>query len=319
MGNSQSSKHNTLQVPEFRFASGHCPSTSSQSDPPPAYSAHSESDRKSSHSRSPSRASSFAESATKKNYAGGTFSYDYRRKPVRQESLEDALDQLSNYDTVFIVDDSGSMREGEAGKTYWDEAELAMKELVAKAKDYDADGVDIYFLNSEVKAIGVKTTKEVENLFAKVEPERGTPIAYRLELLLLEYLAELEEQAKTKQHHTLKRVNYLIITDGKPSDEPEDVIVAAARRLEKGNFPLAQVGIQFVQVGRDKEAQKYLKDLDDVLVDKYKIRDMVDTVPFSGTLSGDKLVKILLGGINRQEDQKESLQPGHRSWRSLFH
>ncbi|KAJ7584376.1 hypothetical protein C8J56DRAFT_950880, partial [Mycena floridula] len=184
-----------------------------------------------------------------------------------------------------------------------------MKELVAKAKDYDADGVDIHFLNSNAKAIGVKKAERVQELFAKVQPRGTTPIAYRLELLLQDYLDKLEELAKTKQQDTLKRINYLIITDGMPSDEPEGVIVAAARRLEIGKFSLAQVGIQFVQIGNLAGPQRYLKYLDDVLADKHKIRDMVDTVPYCGKLSGDKLVKILLGGINRREDKKGSLQP----------
>jgi len=32
------------------------------------------------------------------------------------------------------------------------------------------------------------------------------------------------------------------------ADDPESVIVAIARRLDEGRFPISQVGIQFVQV-----------------------------------------------------------------------
>jgi hypothetical protein len=44
------------------------------------------------------------------------------RKPLRQESLENALEQLRNYDTVFVVDDSLSM--DEFGK--WQEVRPAL-------------------------------------------------------------------------------------------------------------------------------------------------------------------------------------------------
>ena len=55
-------------------------------------------------------------------------------------------------------------------------------------------------------------------------------------------------------------VQYIIITDGVPTDDPESVIVACARRLDQRNFPLAQIGIQFIQVGNDAEATEALED-----------------------------------------------------------
>lgn len=50
----------------------------------------------------------------------------------------------------------------------------------------------------------------------------------------------------------IKPVNFLVITDGAPSDDPETVIVAAARRLDAGNYPMSQVGIQFIQVRAER-------------------------------------------------------------------
>ena len=63
-----------------------------------------------------------------------------------------------------------------------------------------------------------------------------------------------------------------MITDGEPSDDPESVIIAAARRLDAGQFPLAQVGIQFIQVGEDKAASKALHELDSHLSESNDIR-----------------------------------------------
>jgi hypothetical protein len=37
------------------------------------------------------------------------------------------------------------------------------------------------------------------------------------------------------------------------ADDPESIIVSMARRLDRCNAPLAQLGLQFVQVGVDPE------------------------------------------------------------------
>lgn len=57
-----------------------------------------------------------------------------------------------------------------------------------------------------------------------------------------------------------------------PSDDPESVIVAAARRLDRGHWPLSQLGVFFCQVGDDGEAREALQELDDNLQTTYDIR-----------------------------------------------
>ena len=104
----------------------------------------------------------------------------------------------------------------------------------------------------------------MERLFNEVKPIGDyTPIGSRLEDLLLPYLAQIEAAQKDSREalKRIKPVNYIIITDGVPSefhstqylapiiptripptaDSPEDVIVVAAERLDKGHFPLSQV------------------------------------------------------------------------------
>ena len=56
------------------------------------------------------------------------------------------------------------------------------------------------------------------------------------------------------------------------ADDPESVIVTAAKRLDARNFPLSQVGIQFVQIGTDQFATKFLRELDDELTSSHNIR-----------------------------------------------
>lgn len=222
---------------------------------------------------------------------------------MRRETKEDALETLRKYNTVLIVDDSSSMR-----GSRWAEAGAALSGLASRAGEYDTDGIDIHFLNSSEIGRDMKNPRDVRDLFNRVQPRGPTPIATKLEELLQDYMYQIETANKgdPRRLRQIKPINYIILTDGAPTDDPESVIVQTAKRLDAGNFPISQIGIQFVQIGNSKSATTYLNDLDNELADKYKIRDIVDTTPFSdigGELNPDILIKILLGGINRRVDK----------------
>jgi len=228
------------------------------------------------------------------------------RRPMRQNSVEDALETLRKYNTVIIVDDSGSM----AGSR-WKEAREALAALAGIASKYDTDGIDVCFLNSKHVGTNMNDPAFVRRLFDTVRPGGITPIGEKLESLLLYYLDSLEKakaRADEGDHSLMKGikpVNYIIITDGAATDDPEAVIVAAARRLDAHNFPLTQVGIQFVQIGNSRDATEFLNELDNGLGQNYGIRDIVDTTPYTGgELSAEVIIKILLGGINRRVDRR---------------
>ncbi|KAK0490485.1 hypothetical protein IW261DRAFT_16118 [Armillaria novae-zelandiae] len=142
---------------------------------------------------------------------------------------------------------------------------------------YDEDGIDIYFLNNPKFGRHIKTDEQVRALLSSVSPRGVTPIGGR--------------------HR-----NYIVITDGQATDDPATVIAAMAKRLDNGNFPQTQVGIQFIQIGNSSKAARYLRELDDDLRNKYNIRDMVDTTEHHGQLTGEYLIKALIGGINRRVD-----------------
>jgi hypothetical protein len=249
----------------------------------------------------------------------------YLQAPMRQESKENALEMLRTYDTVVIMDDSGSMLRDDR----WEQACEALSKLAQIAATYDRDGIDIHFLNHPKSCMNVKDPNAVRQLFRHVQPRGLTPIANKLDVLVGDYVEKLERAARRKHQGDslalkgIKPVNFIVITDGAPSklsvciwynrrrqlcilaDEPEDSIVSLARRLDRGNFPLAQVGIQFVQIGDDKEATEFLKELDDALSGTHGVRDIVDTTPFLGIkLTAEMLIKILLGGVNRRVDRR---------------
>jgi len=220
--------------------------------------------------------------------------------------VEDPLVLLRKYDTIILVDDSVSMAD------LWEEAKSALAEIALMAAKYDIDGVDIHFVNDKNEGIGLKTAESVIALFNSIEPAgQDSEIAGRLEDFLLPYLKRAEIYRDAVEAETagplpkVKPINFIVLTDGVPSDDPESVIVSAARRLDARNFPLSQVGIQFVQLGDDPEATEVLQYLDDGLGKAYGIRDMVDwTLLPEGRLDAGLLTKILLGGINRRVDGK---------------
>ncbi|KAK0499942.1 hypothetical protein EDD18DRAFT_808331 [Armillaria luteobubalina] len=220
---------------------------------------------------------------------------------------------LARFDTVLIVDDSGSMK----GEGRWRIAGEALAELAYVAAQYDGDGIEIQFLNNPIVKHGLKTKEEIKQLFESITPEGLTPIGSKLDGLITAYIAEYKKLRHTDQQP--KPVNYILLTDGVPTDSkpltPEEVIVEAAKALDEIYAPQIQVGIQFVQVGADANATRYLQGLDDTLKHKYDIRDIVDTTPARAghDLDGQDMIKILTGGINRRVDNEERAKKNTRS------
>lgn len=223
---------------------------------------------------------------------------------------------LRTFDTIFLIDDSGSM----AGRS-WRETAAALAAIAPVCTAHDPDGIDVYFLNhrnphasnNNGGYTNITTTTRVQNLFQTVRPLGGTPTGTRLNQILRPYLAEVAESMERVSHGhepTVKPLNIIVVTDGVPSDDVESVIVSAARKLDSMNAEPWQVGIQFFQVGREPEAREMLTDLDDALSSAYHIRDMVDTVPWNGDeadsegLTAQGLLKVCLGSVVRRWDRR---------------
>lgn len=231
---------------------------------------------------------------------------EYLRAPLRQESFDDALQTLMQYDTVIIVDDSGSM----SGHR-WMEASDALQELATIATNYDVDGINVHFINDMDSGIGLKSSAQVSQLFSRVKPRGGTNLGRKLELLTSIYMEKIERANKEggmmQVMQTCKPVNYVIITDGQPTDDVEGPITALAKRLDEGRFSLTQIGLQFLQIGSEPSATDFLQKLDDNLHKTHKVRDIVDCTPYiGGPITADMITKILLGGINRRVDMQDS-------------
>ena len=204
---------------------------------------------------------------------------------------------LSTFDTVFVIDDSASMQ-----GSRWKEVSNTLTSITPICTARDADGIDIWFLNNKSIYTNVNDVYAVESIFNRVTPSGSTPIGTRLYNILNPYVQALQ------RGETRKPLNIIVITDGAATDDPESVIVDAAKKLDAIQAPPWQVGIQFFQVGDDREAAEVLRELDDALVDMGCKRDMVDTVPNNecgASLSAEMILKTVLGGVHRRFDRKK--------------
>ncbi|KAE8161916.1 hypothetical protein BDV40DRAFT_300844 [Aspergillus tamarii] len=240
-----------------------------------------------------------------------------RSSVQRMRNPETDYALLRRFDTIFLIDDSSSMR----GQN-WQETLDALVNISPICTRHDPDGVDIYFLkhrnptDTQGAFRMVTTPQSVENIFGSVYPHGDTPIGARLKQILQPYMENLAESLRhggtdTDSISTVRPINIIVITDGKPTDRLEDdlvaTIVATAKKLDEWHADEWQVGIQFFQVGHDKNVTKYLEYLDDSLSEKHGVRDMIDTVTWDkdpGELSADTILKVVLGAVDRRYDRQ---------------
>ncbi|OIW27576.1 hypothetical protein CONLIGDRAFT_440183 [Coniochaeta ligniaria NRRL 30616] len=233
---------------------------------------------------------------------------------------EDPYAFLSTFDTVFLIDDSGSM----AGAS-WRETRDVLRNIAPVCAAHDADGIDVYFLNTINRGPGtnnaggflnIKSAEAVSRLFETVRPHAATPTGTRLNSIISPYAREFENAVKAHGGDTeetgVKPLNIIVITDGVPTDDPETILLKFAKKLDKIDAPPYQLGVQFFQVGNEPGAREALMELDDSLgKDSGKgVRDIVDTTTWNGTsgsrpvLTADGILKAVLGAVVKRLDRR---------------
>jgi len=271
-------------------------------EPPPAY--------------SPTVPESSGQSALR-SATGSSF-----RSPTASTSGDsnDKFRFLSQFDTAFLIDDSGSMASRDDGfLSRWEQTRDVIKQIVPICMQYDRDGVDIYFLNDpydifrnhndreqcwsqegireEGKAShvyhNVTDAEIVSRVFNGREPRQTTPTGRRLDEILSSYVACYQTRERNQQELP-KPLNIIVITDGQATDREHLMasLIKHAQKLDQIGAPYHQVGVQFFQVGKDNGAAGFLRELDDDLVkirsrsrmeqgnQSQELRDIVDCVTY---------------------------------------
>ncbi len=166
---------------------------------------------------------------------------------------------LTKYDFVIAVDKSGSMAQpGTRNMSRWKEAQETALALATKAAEFDDDGITVIPFARTFKVYDNVTPAKVSQIFQENEPNGGTDTAGLLRLVFDRYNV-------TSQ----KPVILVIITDGVPDDENavKDVIKKFSATLKSDD----DFGILFLQIGDDKSATIFLKQLDNDLDAKFDI------------------------------------------------
>ena len=256
---------------------------------------------------------------------------------------EDKLAILKACDTVFLVDDSPSMRKS------WSDVLKLLQYATNKATLYDTDGIDVHFMNDmESNTDRVRSYTRASEILRKVDLNGSTPLYSSLCRHLDYFLHCFDKRGKQPD---FKNYNLIILTDGEPDHESEDEdeisdmedaeqkkgafrlirkkIVETAQILDGERARKDQLGIQFCQIGSDEGAKQFFEYLDNDIKKNHKLKrdvnlspfpfvgtqrfwanssilQMVDTVRCESTLdiTPEFLQKLLIGAISRSEDKK---------------
>lgn len=165
--------------------------------------------------------------------------------------------KLSEYDSILLVDRSGSMGGSAKGfSTRWAAAKELAIGIATLAAQVDDDGITLIQFGGQFQASrdvidGVTDAVAVEKIFTDHQPAGSTPLSDAL------------EAAFAKKFASGKKAIILVITDGEPNDPAavKNSILGAARKLNDAS----EIRIIFLQVGDDAGAAKYLDDLDNHL------------------------------------------------------
>jgi uncharacterized protein with von Willebrand factor type A (vWA) domain len=212
---------------------------------------------------------------------------------------------LEQRDYTLIIDKSGSMQQKDVGngQSRWQAIQESTLALAAKCEQFDPDGLTVYLFSSSFTRHDNITSGRVMELFAANHPDGATNLAPVLKHAFDDYFRR-KAAGQSKPAGEL----ILVVTDGAPTDPEEvvQVITEATHRMERDE----EMGVSFIQIGRDEEASAYLKRLDDDLTGPqpgffgrlFGARrparfDICDTLTFDA-MEDRPLTQVLLSALN---------------------
>ncbi|KAL4067141.1 hypothetical protein V8B97DRAFT_971778 [Scleroderma yunnanense] len=203
---------------------------------------------------------------------------------------------LSETKTVFLVDESLSMTEG----NLFFQARDAIAGIVEISGSQGLTGVDVHLLHQDIFAENILSVDDLTNLFTEVQLNgTDTPTGTRLAQLIEHYLSLIESEESTHLP-----VNIIVMSGGIATDPDLLVkcIVDAAQRLDSSGARLDIFGIQFIQMGTEDVTKRALRILGDNFGARHNVREILSTASFNPAhdiFDSGSLINILLGGIRK--------------------
>lgn len=197
-------------------------------------------------------------------------------------------EDLKNRDFIVLVDKSGSMSEQDCpnGKSRWDYAQENVLAIARECMKYDGDGITVGVFANKLKLYENVTDGAdlLKKIFSENQPGGSTDTAGALSQVINEYLTAKKANANAKP------IVCVIITDGVPDSEPAlvKVIVDATKQISTRE----EIGLEFVQIGKDGHASAFLTRLDNNLTNEGAALDIVNCVNSDDL--GDRLISDVL-------------------------
>jgi uncharacterized protein with von Willebrand factor type A (vWA) domain len=193
---------------------------------------------------------------------------------------------LEARDYTLIIDKSGSMYTTDqvGGKSRWAMMQESALALAHKCESLDPNGITVYVFSGKFKRFESVTAA----IFQENEPSGSTNLASVLQDAIKNYFQN-KAQGKATMGETI-----IVVTDGEPDDRRAvmEVIIDASRRMEKDE----ELAISFIQVGKDSQATRFLKALDDELEGIGAKFDIVDIVTIDD-MEDMTLTEVLMNAI----------------------
>ena len=198
---------------------------------------------------------------------------------------------LENRDYTLIIDKSGSMAtpDQKGGRTRWVSAQESTLALASKCDQFDPDGITVYLFSGRFKRYDNVTAAKVTQIFQENDPSGSTDLAGVLKHATDDYF-QRKSAGQTKPNGEI----ILVVTDGEPDDRKAvmKVIIEASRQMDINE----ELGISFIQVGKDAQATRFLKVLDDDLQGAGAKFDICDTITMDD-MEDLSLSEVLLNAI----------------------
>jgi hypothetical protein len=198
---------------------------------------------------------------------------------------------LEHRDYTLIIDKSGSMAtpDQKGGRNRWVTAQESTLALASKCEQFDPDGITLYVFSGRFKRYENVTSAKVAQIFLENDPSGTTDLAAVLKHATDDYF-QRKASGKTKPNGE----TILVVTDGEPDDRKAvmKVIIEASRRIDRDE----ELAISFIQVGKDAQATRFLKVLDDELQSAGAKFDICDTITMDD-MEDLSLSEVLLNAI----------------------
>jgi len=197
---------------------------------------------------------------------------------------------VNNRDYTLIIDKSSSLNTNDDnGKTRWQIAQESTFALAQHCDQIDPDGITVYLYSGRFRRYDNVTANKIKEIYALNEPMGKSNLKSVLQDALDNYFQRKANGEAKENGETM-----IIMTDGIP-DEPKEIIkliIDATHKIDKDE----ELGISFIQIGKDRNATEYFKALDDLLEDAGAKFDIVDTITLED-MRQMSLTQVLLNAL----------------------